>query len=95
MDYLSTQFKYLFLRNAPDTHIIDEIDEIKELSAFETKYRNFSFIQMVTPTTTDDEAESSTNEATDIDTDDDTQWKKEEQEAKEKLEKKQMLCNIL
>ncbi len=98
MDYLANMFKYTFLRPKPDTQIIDEIKDLKELKAFEYNNSRFNLtlpvIQMATPTT-DDEATSIERDTTDIDSDDDSQWKKETQEAKEKLKTNQILCNIL
>ena len=101
MDYLANIFKYTFLRPKPDTSLMDEIKEITQLSAFENNYAQSRFnlklpiIQMATPTTTDDEVTDIEKDTTDIDTDDDTQWKKETKETKEKIEKNQMMCNIL
>ena len=101
MDYLANIFKYTFLRPKPDTHIIDEIKDLEQLKAFEYNQSLSRFnlklpiIQMATPTTTDDEVTDIEKDTTDIDTDDDTQWKKETKETKEKIEKNQMMCNIL
>jgi hypothetical protein len=101
MDYLANMFKYTFLRLKPDTSLMDEIKEINQLSAFENNHSLSRFnltlpvIQMATPTTTDDEATDIEKDTTDTDSDDDTHWKKETQKTKEKLEKNQMLCNIL
>jgi hypothetical protein len=84
-------FKNVFLVPKPDTTIIDEA---KKFAAFENKKR-YNFIQMATPPTTDDEC---SDVLTEIESDDDSQWRKEEQELKEikeNLKTNQMMCNIL
>jgi hypothetical protein len=92
MDYLSRIFKYTLLISKPDTTIIDEA---KKLATFENPKKRYNFIQIVTPVTTDEEC---SDVATEVESDDDSQWRREDQELKEikeNLKENQMMCNIL
>jgi hypothetical protein len=92
MDYLSRMFKNVFLIPKSDTTIVDEA---KKFAAFENPKKRYNFIQIVTPVTTEDEC---SDVATEVESDDDSQWRREDQELKEikeKLKQNQMMCNIL